>query len=98
MRQNTSLSYPSNETGRHRTVPPPPASDHPRHTTEKHQSPVLKSLIIKNYALIDDLEAQFEPGFNILTGETGAGKSIIIDALSPVLGERPDAGAVRAVA
>ena len=56
---------------------------------------MLKSLIIKNYALIDDLEAQFEPGFNILTGETGAGKSIIIDALSLVLGERADAGAVR---
>jgi len=56
---------------------------------------VLKSLIIKNYALIDDLEAGFEPGFNIITGETGAGKSIIIDALSLVLGERADAGAVR---
>jgi DNA repair protein RecN (Recombination protein N) len=56
---------------------------------------MLKSLIIKNYALIDDLEAQFEPGFNIITGETGAGKSIIIDALGLVLGERADAGAVR---
>ncbi|TLY30997.1 MAG: DNA repair protein RecN, partial [Ignavibacteria bacterium] len=56
---------------------------------------MLKSLFIKNYALIDDLEAGFEPGFNIITGETGAGKSIIIDALSLVLGERADAGAVR---
>ncbi len=56
---------------------------------------MLKTLSIKNYALIEELSAAFEPGLNIITGETGAGKSIIIDALSLVLGERADADAVR---
>lgn len=56
---------------------------------------MLKNLHIKNYALIEGLETQFASGLNIITGETGAGKSIIIDALSLVLGERADSEAVR---
>ena len=49
---------------------------------------MLKSLTIRNYALIESVEIEFESGLNILTGETGAGKSIIIDALSLILGDR----------
>ena len=56
---------------------------------------MLKSLHIANYALIESLEIEFASGLNILTGETGAGKSIIIDALSLILGERADSEVVR---
>lgn len=49
---------------------------------------MLKSLRIQNVALIDELQIAFQKGFHILTGETGAGKSIIIDAVNFVLGER----------
>ncbi|MBI5020795.1 MAG: DNA repair protein RecN [Ignavibacteriales bacterium] len=56
---------------------------------------MLKSLFIKNYALIEELNVEFERGLIIITGETGAGKSIIIDALSLVLGERAETDAVR---
>jgi DNA repair protein RecN (Recombination protein N) len=56
---------------------------------------MLKTLQIKNYALIESLEVEFERGLNIITGETGAGKSIIIDALSLILGERADTDTVR---
>lgn len=49
---------------------------------------MLESLRIQNYALIDDVELEFGPGFNVLTGETGAGKSIILGALNLVLGAR----------
>jgi DNA repair protein RecN (Recombination protein N) len=56
---------------------------------------VIKSLYIKNYALIDELEVSFGTGLNILTGQTGAGKSIIIGALNAVLGERADTETVR---
>ncbi len=56
---------------------------------------MLKNLSIKHYALIEDLTIDFERGLNIITGETGAGKSIIIDALSLILGERADTDMVR---
>ena len=51
---------------------------------------MLKRLSISNYALIDQLEIDFEQGLTIITGETGAGKSIILGALSLILGERAD--------
>ena len=51
---------------------------------------MLAHLSIKNYALIEDLETVFHPGFTIITGETGAGKSIILGALSLILGQRAD--------
>lgn len=51
---------------------------------------MLNRLSIKNYALIDNLEIQFDQNLNIVTGETGAGKSIILGALSLILGQRAD--------
>jgi DNA repair protein RecN (Recombination protein N) len=56
---------------------------------------VLKELRIKNLAIIDDLTVRFEGGLNVLTGETGAGKSIIVDALSLALGSRAYADLIR---
>lgn len=55
---------------------------------------MLESLIIKNYALIDDLNLRFGPGFTIITGETGAGKSIMLGALSLLLGERAESKSI----
>lgn len=57
---------------------------------------MLAELRIRNFAIIDDLHLHFGPGLNILTGETGAGKSIIIDALGMLLGDRATADWVRA--
>lgn len=57
---------------------------------------MLTELHIRNFAIIDDLQLTFGPGLNILTGETGAGKSIIIDALGMLLGDRATADWVRA--
>jgi DNA repair protein RecN (Recombination protein N) len=51
---------------------------------------MLQSLHISNYAIIDELEVNFSSGMNVITGETGAGKSILLGALSMVLGERAD--------
>lgn len=56
---------------------------------------MLKYLYIKDFILIDELEIEFSSGLNILTGETGAGKTIIIDALNVVLGERVTAECIR---
>jgi DNA repair protein RecN (Recombination protein N) len=57
---------------------------------------LLVELNISNYAVIDKLSLTLGPGFNVLTGETGAGKSIILDALGLLLGDRADGGQVRA--
>jgi len=51
---------------------------------------MLKSIYISNYALISELNIKFEAGFSVITGETGAGKSIILGALSLILGQRAD--------
>jgi DNA repair protein RecN (Recombination protein N) len=56
---------------------------------------MLKFLSIRDFVIVESLELDFSSGFTALTGETGAGKSILIDALSLALGERGDAGMVR---
>lgn len=56
---------------------------------------MLKRLSISNYALIDQIEILFDQGLTIITGETGAGKSIILGALSLILGERADSSSIR---
>ncbi len=56
---------------------------------------MLQSISIVNFALIDDIQSGFGPQLNVVTGETGSGKSIVIDALSLVLGARADLSAVR---
>ncbi|HKJ68758.1 MAG TPA: DNA repair protein RecN [bacterium] len=57
---------------------------------------MINRLYIKNYAIIDELEVEFHRGFNVITGETGAGKSIVIEALSLALGERANTDVIRA--
>jgi DNA repair protein RecN (Recombination protein N) len=56
---------------------------------------MLSEITIKDFAIIDHITLQFAPGFNVLTGETGAGKSIILDAVSLLLGGRADSDVVR---
>ena len=56
---------------------------------------MLKTLSIKNYALIDDLSVSFNNGLSIITGETGAGKSILVGGLSLILGKRADISVVK---
>ena len=56
---------------------------------------MLRHLTIRDFVIVDRLELEFSAGFGALTGETGAGKSILIDALALTLGERADAGVVR---
>ncbi len=56
---------------------------------------MLRRLFIKDFVIVDRLELEFESGFGALTGETGAGKSILVDALSLALGDRGDATVVR---
>ena len=56
---------------------------------------MLRHLTIRDFVIVDRLELEFSTGFGALTGETGAGKSILIDALALALGERADAGVIR---
>ena len=56
---------------------------------------MLENLLIKNYVIVDELDLNFLLGFSSLTGETGAGKSILIDALSLALGTRSESGVVK---
>src|SRR3954466_11351004 len=56
---------------------------------------MLRQLAINNVVLVERLELEFEPGLGVLTGETGAGKSILLDALGLALGSRADTGLVR---
>lgn len=56
---------------------------------------VLRALELKDFAIVDELQVEFSPGLNVLTGETGAGKSILIDALAFLIGGRADSGFVR---
>ncbi len=56
---------------------------------------MLSELFIRNFAIIEEVRLRLDPGFNVMTGETGAGKSIILDAVALVLGERADSTVVR---
>lgn len=56
---------------------------------------MLKHLSIQNYALIESLEIDFEPGYSVITGETGAGKSILLGALSLILGNRAETNVLK---
>jgi DNA repair protein RecN (Recombination protein N) len=56
---------------------------------------MLTRLKIQNYALIRELDVDFRPGFSIITGETGAGKSILLGALSLILGQRADSSVLK---
>ena len=56
---------------------------------------MLTTLRIKNLALVCDLTLELSPGYNAITGETGAGKSIVIGALNLVLGQRADRALIR---
>ncbi len=56
---------------------------------------MLRELSIRSFALIEDLRLELEPGFTVFTGETGAGKSIILGGLGWALGDRPDEEQIR---
>jgi DNA repair protein RecN (Recombination protein N) len=56
---------------------------------------MLVHLAVNNYAIVDHLEIELSRGMSVITGETGAGKSIMLDALALTLGDRADSGAVR---
>jgi len=56
---------------------------------------MLLSMTVRNIALIEHLDIQFHPGLHVLTGETGAGKSIVVDSINLMLGERADRGLIR---
>ena len=56
---------------------------------------MISKLYIQNYAIIDQLEVNFEQGLNIITGETGAGKSILMGALNLILGQRADSSVLQ---
>ena len=56
---------------------------------------MLLEITIKNFAIIEEISLNFENGMTVLTGETGAGKSIIIDAMNLMLGARASSGVVR---
>lgn len=57
---------------------------------------MLKQLYIKNFTLIDELDIELHPGFSVITGETGAGKSIILGAIGLLLGQRADSKSIKA--
>ena len=56
---------------------------------------MIVELNINNFAIIDEVKISFEKGFNVLTGETGAGKSIIIEGISMILGQRANRSFIR---
>ena len=56
---------------------------------------MLQTLTLRDFVIVDHLDLDFASGFTVLTGETGAGKSILLDALSLVLGERADSSQIR---
>src|SRR5260370_15370255 len=66
-----------------------------RGTRKDRRTLVLAELRLENYAVIDNVVIEFAPGLNLLTGETGAGKSILIDALGLLLGDKASSEGIR---
>src|SRR5882724_13333065 len=66
-----------------------------RKTSPLKDLPVLSEMRLENYAVIDNLAVEFGPGLNLLTGETGAGKSILVDALALLLGDKASSDVIR---
>src|SRR5207248_6675590 len=60
----------------------------PLETRRHNHGGVLSQLTIRNFAIVDRLEIDWQPGLNVITGETGAGKSILVDAVGALLGDR----------
>jgi len=56
---------------------------------------MLQTLFVKDFAIVGEADIGFEPGLTVVTGETGAGKSLMVDALLLLAGQRADAGVVR---
>src|SRR3954471_16179530 len=67
----------------------------PLDTRRHNHGGVLSQLTIRNFAIVDHLEIDWHPGLNVITGETGAGKSILIDAVGALLGDRLGLDVVR---
>jgi DNA repair protein RecN (Recombination protein N) len=67
-----------------------------KRTVERGGGALLRTLRVRNFAIVDDVEVSFESGLNVITGETGAGKTLILRALAVALGGRVDEGVVRA--
>jgi DNA repair protein RecN (Recombination protein N) len=92
-----------NQIERHRRITyqrPPGGNKSPeiffaQDSRDRQHVPMLATLRIKNLALVSDLCLELESGLNVITGETGAGKSVIIGALSLILGQRADRGLIR---
>ena len=73
-----------------------PVCDAATQTTTDPQTPMsLKSLFLRDFVIVTELEIELSSGFTVMTGETGAGKSILIDALQLALGARAEPGVVR---
>src|SRR5690606_7748617 len=87
----TSSCCAPSSTGDGRTAP----DTRPASADRRPRRAMLTLIRVKNYAVIDEAELELGPGFTVITGETGAGKSILVDALALVLGDRADASVVR---
>src|SRR6201994_3844829 len=72
-----------------------PANGVRRRETSYNFNRVLVELVVENYAVVDRLKVRFHPGLNLLTGETGSGKSIVVDALGLLLGARGSSDMIR---
>ena len=71
-----------------------PGSLHPVHSTGLRFASMLTQLSIRHYAIVDALDIEFQPGMTVITGETGAGKSIMLGALGLAMGDRADKGVI----
>src|SRR5215831_4039761 len=78
-----------------RMRPQPAESQHPKSDIHLIIAEVLLELVIENYAVVDRLRVRFHSGLNLLTGETGSGKSIVVDALGLLLGARASGDMIR---